>query len=109
MHRFEKLKNISSDIIELNFYQDQNKWKHILIPIENSKNASERIVDLSIYKNHYVFLKKLQVFLGNNNKSFICRRCLIFYTNEKLLIMHKPKCENDDITTISTSEEPHLR
>ena len=34
MHRFEKLNKLSINIIELNFYQDQNKWKHTLIPIE---------------------------------------------------------------------------
>ena len=26
-------------MFELNFYQDGNKWKHILIPIEISKNG----------------------------------------------------------------------
>ena len=37
MHIFEKQKNLSFDIFELNFYQEQSKWKHKLIPIEISK------------------------------------------------------------------------
>ena len=38
VHIFEKLNNLSINIFELNFYQDQNKWKHNLIPIEISEN-----------------------------------------------------------------------
>ena len=64
------------------FYQDGDKWKHKLIPIEISKNASDIVIDLVIYKNHYACIKKLHVFLGNHNKSFVCRRCLNSYTNE---------------------------
>ena len=39
MHRFEKINNLSINIFELNFYQDQNKWEYISIPIETSKNG----------------------------------------------------------------------
>ena len=39
MHRFEKINNLSTNIIELNLYQDQNKWEHNSIPIETSKNG----------------------------------------------------------------------
>ena len=45
VYLFEKLNNPSINILELSFYQDQNKWKYELIPIEMSKNNSERIVD----------------------------------------------------------------
>ena len=38
MHIFEKLKTLSINIFELNFYQEQNNWKRKLIPIETSKN-----------------------------------------------------------------------
>ena len=51
-HKFIDLNNLSVNIFELNFYQDKNKWKHNLIPIEISKNESDRVVDLLIYKNH---------------------------------------------------------
>ena len=37
VHKFEKLNNLSINIFELNFYQDQNKWRHKLIPIKISK------------------------------------------------------------------------
>ena len=49
VHIFKKLNNLSTNIFELNFHQDQNNWKHILIPIEISKNdESNRVVDLII-------------------------------------------------------------
>ena len=108
VHKFNELNNLSVNIFELNLYQDQNQWKHKLIPIEISKNNSDRVIDLAIYKNHYVLIKKLDVFLGDHNKKFICRRCLCSYTSENMLIKHKPKCENNDITTIKTSNKSHL-
>ena len=39
-------------MLQLNFYQGQNNWKLVLIPIDISKNDSDRVVDLLMYKNH---------------------------------------------------------
>ena len=108
MHSFEKLNNLSKKIFELNFYQDGDKWKHNLIPIEIGKNESDKGTDLLFYKNHYALIKKLHVFLGDHNKSFVCRRCLNSYTNENALLNHKEKCGEDNICTIRTSNESHL-
>ena len=108
VHKFNKLNNLSINIFELNFYEDQNQWKYKLILIEISKNNSNKINDLAIYKNHYVLIKELDVFLGDHNKKFICRRCLSSYTSENMLMKHKPKCENIDITSNRTSNESHL-
>ena len=108
VHEFNEINILSVNIFELNFYQDQNQWKHKLIPIEVSKNNSNRVIGLAIYKNHYVLIKKLDVFLGDHNKKFICRRCLNSYTSENMLMKHKQKCGNDNITTIKTSSESHL-
>ena len=63
--KFEKLNSLSINIFELKFYQDGINWKHKLVPIEISKNNFETVIDLMIYKNHYVLIKKLHVFLGN--------------------------------------------
>ena len=108
MHRFEKLNNLSINIYELNFCQDGDKWRHNLIPIEISKNESDKVIDLLIYKNHYTLNKKIHVFLGNHNKNFVCRRCLSSYTNENGLLNHKEKCGDDNICSIRTSNEFHL-
>ena len=108
VHKFHELNNLSVNFFELNFYQDQNQWKHKLIPNEINKNNSARVIDLAIYKNHYVLIKKLDVFLGDHNKRFICRRCLSSYTSENMLMKHKLKYENNDITSIKNSNESHL-
>ena len=108
VHKFNELNNLSVNIFELNFYQDQNQWKHKLIPIEISKNDSDRVIDLAIYKNLYILIKKLYVFLGDHNKKFNSRRCLCSYTSENMLMKHKEKCGDDNITTMRTSNETHL-
>ena len=75
VHKIERLYNLSNNIFELNFYQDQNKWKLKLIPIEVGKNDSDEVIDLVFHKNHYALIKKVNLFLGNHHKTSICRRC----------------------------------
>ena len=53
---------LSVNIFEINFYQDDNQWKQKLIHIEFSKNVAGRVIDLGIYRNHYLLIKKLNVF-----------------------------------------------
>ena len=108
VHRFNEINKLSVNIYELTFYQDGDKRKHNLLPIEISKNGSDKVVDLLIYKKHYALIKKLHVFLGDHNKSFVCRWCLNSYTCEKALIKHKEKCGDDNMCTIRTSNESHL-
>ena len=108
VHKFNELNNLSVNIYELIFYQDVDKWKHNLLPTEISKNESDNVIDLLIYKNHYALIKKLHVFLGNHKKSFVCRRCFNSYACEDALINHKEKCGDDNICTIRTSNESHL-
>ena len=93
VHKFKELNNLSVNIYEINFYQDGDKWKHNLIPIEISKIGSDKVIDLLIYKNHYALIKKLHVFLGDHNKNFVCRRCLNSYTCENALKNHKKNVE----------------
>ena len=108
VHRINELNIFSVNIYEINFYQDGDKWKHNLIPIEISKNESDKVIDLLIYKNHYALIRKLNVFLSNHNKSFVCGRCLNSYTCENALMNHKEKYEDDNICTIKTSNQSHL-
>ena len=108
VHIFNELNNLSINIFELNFYQGENKWKHNSIPNEISINNSDRVIDLAIYKKYYILVKKLDVFLGDHNKKFICRRCLSSFKIQNLLMKHKQKCGEDSITAIRISPESHL-
>ena len=109
VHKFEKLNKLSINIFELNLCQDQNKWKHKLIPNEVSKNESDRVIGFIIYKHLYALIKELTVFLGEHHKIFICRRCLNSYTSEKMLLLHEPKCQNNLIITLRTTNESHIQ
>ena len=60
------------------------------------------------YKIHSALIKKLHVFLGNHSKSFVCRRCLSFYTNEIAFKNHFKKSGDDNICAIRLSNESHL-
>ena len=70
MHRFEKLNNLSINIYGLNFSQNGDNWKHILIPIEISKNESDKVFDLLIYKNHYDLIKKITCVFKKSQQKF---------------------------------------
>ena len=94
-------------MFEFIFNQVQNNWKHNSIPIEISKNNSDRVADLLIYKIHYALSKKLSVILGNLKDKILCRGCLNSYTSETMLMTRKPKCEINEITTIKTSSKSH--
>ena len=108
VHKFNELNNLPINLLELTFYQDQKNWRHKLVPIEVSKNESHRVIDLLIYKNHNALNKKVNVCLGDHQKTFICRRCMISYTSENMLKLQKQKCEKNDINTFRTSPESHL-
>ena len=58
VHSLNELKKLSVNIFELYFYQDQNKWKHKLIPIQISKNDSDKVINLLVYKKIIMFLLK---------------------------------------------------
>ena len=105
--RFENLNNLSINIFELNFYKENEIWKHKLIPIEISDHKSDDVIDLLIYKNHYVLIKKLHVFLGKQGCRYICRRCLSSYSSEKVFEKHKNKCNQQEITSNKCSNESH--
>ena len=79
-----------------------------LIPTEMSKNESDKVFDSLIYQNHFTLNKKLNVFLGDHHRNFICRRYKNSYTNENILINHKENSGNDSMFTIRTSSESHL-
>ena len=109
VYKSEKLINFPINTFELSYYQDQNIWKRRIIPIEISKNESDKGIALLIYiKNHYVLIKKLNTFLGNHNCEFVCRRCLSSYTSQNVINKHIQRSEQHKITSVRTSVESHL-
>ena len=86
--RFEKLNNqLSIKVFEYSKDED-NDYK--LVPLYISKNIENRkTIDLILYENHYMLLKKLHVFIGKHDNSFICRNCLSRYSVQSELITQK--------------------
>ena len=70
-----------------------------------------QIKSLTYYSIEIIMLsiKKMNVFLGDHHKFFVCRRCLNSYTSENALLNHKEKCGDDNICTIRTSSESHTQ
>ena len=108
MHKLEKLKNLSIQKFELNFYQDQKNWKHRVIPIEISKNESDRVVDLLFYKNLSILIERVYIFSGNHKCIFVCRRCFSFYKSRNTIIKNKQRCQEQVIASVRTSNQSHL-
>ena len=65
-------------------------------------------IDLLINKSHYGLIKKLHVFLGKSDSKNICRRRFSSYSRENVLIKHKNKCSQQEITSVKTSSESHI-
>ena len=56
VHKINELTNLSKNVFEKIFYQDQNKWKYKLLPFEVSKIDSDKVIDLSKYKSHQALI-----------------------------------------------------
>ena len=108
LHSFEKLNNSANNIFELYCYQDQNIWKHKLIPIEVSKNDSDSVVDLLIYKNHYVLIKKLHILLGKHDCILVCREILSSCTSQNVLMKHRERYAQQEIRINRNSNDIRL-
>ena len=104
-HECEKLNNLSINIFELNFNQDNDKWKPNLLPKEIGTIESDKVIDLLVDKNLHALIKELNVFLGNHRKISICRRCFISYTIENRIRNHKENCGEKEICTFRSSDE----
>ena len=108
VYKFEKIKTFSSKIYDLGFCEDK-KWKQELMPIAVSKNDSDRVVDLLIHKNHYVLIsRKVNISSGNHDCKLSSRKCLSSSTSQIVLMNHKQRCEQKELTGIRTSSESHF-
>ena len=106
--KFENLNTqLSINVFEYTKDED-NDYK--LVPLYISKNfENRRIIDLILYKNHYILLKKLHVFIGKHDNCFVCRNCLSSYSVQSELITHKKLCGNKNKSVYIPSKETHVK
>ena len=99
--------HLSINVFEYSTDED-NDYK--LVALYISKNIeNRRIIDLILYKNHYILLKKLQVFIGKHDNIYVCRNCLSSYSVQSELITHKRLCGNKNKSVYKPSKETHIK
>ena len=76
VEKFENLKKFISNKIGKKFYQDAKQCKQNLVPFQTSRNDSNKVKDLMIWKNHCGFIEHLHIFLGTHISEFVCTRWL---------------------------------
>ena len=104
VHNCEKLNNFSIQIFQLKYYKESyGVYRNRIVPVKISKNNSDRVVDLLLYRNQYILIKTLHVFLGKHDFKFVGRRCLSFDSSQNVLMKHDQKCEQQKITANKTS------
>ena len=105
--KFENLnKQLSINVFEYTTDEDND---YNLVPLYISKNLENRkIIDLILYKNHYILLKKLHVFIGKHDNIYVCRNCLNSYSVETELNTHKKLCGNKNKCVYIPSEQTHV-
>ena len=52
--------------------------------------------------------KNYMYFWVNKNCIIVCRRCLSCFCYENVLVKHRKRCEQQEITSIKVSEESHI-
>ena len=108
INKFENLNNqLSINVFEYTT-DEENDYK--LVPLYISKNIeNRRIIDLILYKNHYILLKKLHVFIGKHDNIYVCRNCLSSYSVQSELTIHKKLCGNKNKSVYIPSKESHVK
>ena len=106
--KFENLNNqLPINVFEYTKDQDND---YNLVPIYISKNIeNRRIIDLILYKNHYILLKKLHVFIGKHDNCYVCRNCLNSYSVQSELATHKRLCGNKTKSVYIPCKETHIK
>ena len=106
--KFENLNNqLAINVFEY-LEEEENDYK--LVPLYISKNIeNRRNIDLILYKNHYILLKKLHVFIGKHDNGFVCRNCLSSYSVQSELITDKNLCGNKNKSVYNPSKETHVK
>ena len=106
--KFENLNNqFSINVFEYSTDED-NDYK--LAPLYISKNIENRkIIDLILYKNHYIILKKLHVFIGKHDNIYVCRNCLNIYSVQSKLMTHNILCGKKNKSVYIPSKKSHVK
>ena len=104
INKFEKLNNNQSiNVFEL----EKDKT---LVPLYISENYLDKtIIDLLLYKNHYILIKKLHLYINNSHDyKIVCRKCLSSFNNNERLKEHQILCNDKKAIKYKPYHEKYL-
>ena len=106
--KFENLNPILSIKVFECTTDEDNDYK--LVPLYLSKNIeNRRMIDLVLYKNHYILLEKLHVFIGKHDNSYVCINCLSSYSVQSEVTTHKKFCGNKNKSVYIPTKKSHVK
>ena len=108
-----KIKDLSQieNLLETNIYVytcDKNLKNKI--PIYKSDKSYKKILDLLLYKNHYMNIKRVDLFFNPNltNKKCFCRNCCNTFFSEIKYKDHINFCETKQTMILLPSKNKYL-
>ena len=103
--------NKVEDLLQTNIYvyscdsKLQNK-----IPIYNSNKNYEKFLDLLLYENHHMNIKRIDLFFNStlNKKKYFCRNCCNIFFSEKKYNDHIEFCKTNKAMILLPSRNRYL-
>ena len=81
------------------------------IPIHKSDKSYNKILDLLLYENHYMNIKRIDLFFNPNltNKKYFCRNCCNTFFSEKKYNEHITFCKSNKTMILLPSRNKYLQ
>ena len=104
--------NKIEDLLQTNIYvYSCNSKMNNKIPIYKSDKNYEKFLDLLLYENHYMNIKRIDLFFNpnNKNKTYFCRSCCNTFFSETKYNQHVEFCKTTKTTILMPSKFKHLK
>ena len=98
------------DLLQTNIYVytcDKNLKNKT--PVYKSNKEYEKFLDLLLYENHYMNIKRIDLFFNKNNKTHFCRNCCNSFYSENKYRDHLMFCKTDKTMILMPSKFKYLQ
>ena len=79
------------------------------IPIYKSNKNYEKYIDLLLYQDHYMIIKRIDLFFNKNNKTHFCRNCCNSFYSENKYRDHIMFCKSNKTQILMPSKFKYLQ
>ena len=104
--------NEIEDLLKINIYVYSCDSKmNNKIPIYKSDKNYEKFIDLLLYENHYMNIKRIDLFFNpnNKNKTYFCRNCSNLFYSEDKFRDHLMFCKTNKTMILMPSKFKYLQ